>query len=69
MNRIEAAPVEDGFDDDGIDVLVVVRSHSAAVLEDATKLDSLAESVHRIVNPTELHPYVTFVSEDELAAA
>lgn len=70
VERFDLAPVTDGFDDQGVDVRVVVRSGITDVFEDAVRLDGLVDSVSRIFSAdSELFPYVTFVSVDELEAA
>lgn len=68
VERFELARVSDGYDDAGIDVRVVVRSSAAGVLEDAERLDDLADRVHRVFDGSDFYPYVGFVHADELAA-
>lgn len=69
VERFEMARVTDGFDEHGVDIRVVVRSGITDVFEDAERLDDLADRIGRIFSAdSELYPYVTFVSADELAA-
>lgn len=69
VDRFEMSRVTDGFDEYGVDIRVVVRSGITDVFENAERLDDLADRIGRIFSAeSELYPYVTFVSADELAA-